>query len=154
SLRLDTRGQELPDQLTSGSLEIHVNLARHVGTDTLHAPQVLFARTAQVLDASEISGEQLGGGFANLRNAERVEEAAQGRQPALCDAVDKVLCRLVGEAFELAGLLFAHPKEVAGILDDAAVNDLPLRGVAEPLDVHTATGFTWATGVSTPVRPT
>ena len=121
------------------TLEVRVDLMRHVGPDAFDAEQVLLGRGAQALDGTELRGQHLRRRLAHLRDAERVKEAAERRMLAVLESRNEVLSRLVREALELDHLLPGQSVEVAGVLDPSLLDDLVERGVAEALDVESTT---------------
>src|SRR5207245_7477679 len=92
---LDARREELLDEPSARTLEVHVDLTRHARADSLDPAQILFGGALQLLDGSEIRRQHRGGRLADLGNAKRVQEMPQLGPAASCDPVEEGWCRFV-----------------------------------------------------------
>src|SRR5581483_6687419 len=136
--RRDAGRQQATHELSPMALEVPPYLVRHVGADALDADQVLLRSVPHARDRPEFRRQQLRGGLAHRRDAERVEESPERRRLALRQPVDEVLRRLLGKALELDHLLARQSIQVARVLHPSLLDELVERRVAKTLDVQGA----------------
>ena len=106
--------------------------------DVRHLLQTFFVRGHDPFQAAEHFGDLACGRFADQADAERGQEARQGRGLAAFQGIDQVLGGFVGQPVQCGELLFRERVQVARVVHETAFHELVDDLAAQPVDVHRA----------------
>ena len=108
----------------------------HDGADVGDGLELLGGGVEDGIEGAKGAGEAAGGAFADVGDAEAVEESPEVAAPAVVNGVDEVGGGFFTHAFEGLELGGGEGVEVGEVGDEAFFDELVNEGFAEAFDVH------------------
>src|SRR5690606_1711052 len=113
----------------------------HFKADFRQVDQHIRQRPTNALQGAQRTGQQLGGFFADVGNAQRIDKACQRRFAACIDGVEQVAGGNFGETFQLDDLLMGQAVKIRRGIDQTPVHQLFDDLVAQAIDIHGAARY-------------
>ena len=137
--KFDAGGPQPVDQVAVAiDREEPLDALRDGRTDAVDGDELLLGRVGDAIEVADAARERLRGGGADVVDAEADEQRHSGCVFEPSTRVDEELRAACTDPFERHELLDRQRVDVAGVVEQPRVGELPDPLLAEPLDVHRA----------------